>query len=55
MPVECNRSSYLVKGPRCDAQDVHHAEWYASFIIIYFGEKEAVLIDTDSIVETFGR
>ena len=24
-------------------------------IIIYFGEKEAVLIDTDSIVEIFGR
>lgn len=24
-------------------------------LIIYFGEKEAVLIDTDSIVEIFGQ
>jgi len=24
-------------------------------LIIFFGEKEAVLIDTDSIVEIFGR
>jgi len=44
-----NGAQYTFK----EARDVGAPKDY--HIIIYFGEKEAVLIDTNSIVEIFGR
>ena len=44
-----NGAQYTFK----EARDVGAPKDY--HIIIYFGEKEAVLIDTDSIVGIFGR
>ena len=44
-----NGAQYTFK----DSKDVGAPKDY--HIIFYFGEKDAVLIDTDSIVEIFGR
>ena len=44
-----NGAQYTFK----DSRDVGAPKDY--HLIIYFGEKEAVLIDTDSIVEVFGQ
>jgi hypothetical protein len=44
-----NGAQYTFK----ESRDVGAPKYF--HLIIYFGEKEAVLIDTDSIVEIFGQ